>query len=66
MCDGVVALAEVITDKSTTDVVVDDKTEEDMSADLYVVEPLSADASLDILRALLEDALDTLSFFFVL
>ena len=38
--------------------------EEDTLADLYVVEPLSADASPDKLRAQVEDALDTLSFNF--
>ena len=35
--------------------------EEEARADLYVVEPLPADASLDKLRAHLEDALDTVS-----
>ena len=42
---------------------VSDKLEEDTGADFYVV-PLSGGASPDILRALLEDVLDTLSFHF--
>ena len=62
MYDANVATTDLITEKSTSDVVVGDISDEDLKADLYVVEPLSADASPDILRALLEDALDTLSF----
>ena len=55
----------MIKHKSTPDVADEDNIDEDASADVYVVEPpLSAGASPDILRALLEDALDTLSFNF--
>ena len=64
MYDGTVASSEVPTDKSMSDVVVDDMIENETRADFYVVEPLRADASPDILRALLEDALDTLSYYF--
>ena len=62
MYDSNVATTDLITDKSTSDVVVGDISDEDLKVDLYVVEPLSADASPDILRALFEDVLDTLSF----
>ena len=40
---------------------VADLVEDNIHAELYVVEPLPADASPDKLRARLEDALDTLS-----
>ena len=50
MYDAHVAATDCITEKSTSDVVVGDSTDEDSKADLHVVEPLSADASPDILR----------------
>ena len=59
-----VATTDLITEKSTSDVVVGDISDEDLKADLHAVEPLSADASPDILRALFENGLDTLSFKF--
>ena len=64
MCDVTVASVTVPRDKSMPDIVRDDTIENDTKSDFYVVEPLSADASPDNLRSLLEDALDTLSYYF--
>ena len=52
MYDANVATTDLITEKSTSDVVVGDIIDEDLKADNSVVGPLSADASPDILRAL--------------
>ena len=48
--------------KGSKEYVVGDLDEDETHADLYVVEPLPADASPGKLRARLEDALDTLSY----
>ena len=61
MYDANVATTDLITEESTFDVVVGDISDEDLKADFYIVEFLSADASPDIMCALLEDVLDTLS-----
>ena len=44
---------------------IDDKIEDEVQADVYVVEPLRADESPDTLRTNLEEALDTLSYNFM-
>ena len=62
MYDGIVASTGVPIENSISGVVIDDMIENETKADFYFVEPLSADASPDMLRALLEDALGTLSF----
>ena len=62
MHDGSVASTNAQIEQSMSDVVSDDMIENETKADFYVVEPLSADASPDNLRSLLEDALDTLSY----
>ena len=53
------SLPEVVRDD-----IVDNTIANDMKADSYVMEPLSANASPDNLRSTLEGALDTLSYHF--